>query len=68
MRTFTQVKATAPTAMTPEARAVAALCQKPSLAGLNARKSETDANQAEPMTTVRLTLFKVSMLIFPLTL
>jgi hypothetical protein len=63
---LTQVKATAPTAMTPEARTEAAFCQKPSPAGLKARRRVAAASQVEPMPIVRLMFFEVSMFIFTL--
>jgi hypothetical protein len=47
-----QVKATVPIAMTPEARTAAALCRRFSPAGLKARNRGINANQPAPMRIV----------------
>jgi hypothetical protein len=68
MHDFIQVKDTAPTAMNPEDRTAAVLCQMPSLAGLNAKKSVVNANQETPMIIVCPTLFEVYMFTYHLLL
>jgi hypothetical protein len=65
---FIQVKAAAPTAMNPEDRTAAVLCQMPNLEGLKAKNSVVNANQETPMIIVCPTLFEVYMLTYHLLL